>query len=373
MLSAGLLFAACSEEGEDKKPPVSSAYPTTLSEYGYFVGTMRDMDPAPGVIPYDVAATLWADGSWKGRFIVLPEGEKAVFVEEEEWEFPEGTTIIKNFVLPLDMNDLDGPYRIVETRLLVRENNDWTSLTYVWDAEETEATRVRIGTTVDYTLQGRDGAPFSGTYVVPSETECRQCHGRSSDGTHLLGLVTGQVNKDIVVDGETQNQIYWLESQGIFSNTVGDVETMHRLVDPLDTAEPIHERARAYLHANCAHCHRQDAAASRSGLILTEWNTNDYTAGICKPPVAAGAGTGGRIHDIVPGDSEASIMVFRMDSVDPAIKMPELSNQIVDDFGVELIREWINTMPLAYCSPGYDDGTGDGDGDGDGDDEGGAP
>lgn len=351
-IGAALLFNACGDDGGTKPtPPPTSGYPAKLSDFEFFQGNMRDMIPNEGVVPYDVAATLWADGSWKGRFIVLPPGEKATFQSEEEWDFPEGTIIIKNFVLPLDMNDLDGPYRIVETRLLVREKGDWTSLTYVWDEAETEATRVRIGATVDYDITDRNGQPYSGVYVVPSETECRQCHGRSGSGTHLLGLVTGQVNRDIEIGGEKVNQIKWLEEQGIFSNSVGDVDAMHRLVDPLDLAQPLEDRARAYLHANCAHCHREDGAASRSGLLLTEWNTNDYTIGICKPPVAAGSGTGGRLHDIVPGSAEDSIMVFRMNSVDPAVKMPELSNQIVDDFGVGLVMDWINSMEPAYCSP----------------------
>ena len=38
-------------------------------------------------------------------------------------------------------------------------------------------------------------------------------------------------------------------------------------------------------------------------------------------------------------------MVFRMNSLDPEIKMPELPNRVIDARGVQLIRDWIAAMP----------------------------
>jgi hypothetical protein len=63
-------------------------------------------------------------------------------------------------------------------------------------------------------------------------------------------------------------------------------------------------------------------------------------------PAAAGQGTGGFPHDIVPGKPEESIVIFRMNSLDPEIKMPELPNRVIDKAGVQLISDWIAAMPV---------------------------
>ena len=66
---------------------------------------------------------------------------------------------------------------------------------------------------------------------------------------------------------------------------------------------------------------------------------------MCKPPVAAGRGSGGRLYSIVPGEPDASILVFRLEATEPDIRMPELGRNLVDVEGNALIREWIAAMP----------------------------
>jgi len=66
---------------------------------------------------------------------------------------------------------------------------------------------------------------------------------------------------------------------------------------------------------------------------------------LCKSPIAAGPATGDNEYDIVPGDADSSILVYRMESVAPAIKMPELSKSLVHSEGIELVREWIDSLP----------------------------
>ncbi len=70
----------------------------------------------------------------------------------------------------------------------------------------------------------------------------------------------------------------------------------------------------------------------------------DTNYGICKQPVAAGSGSGGLKNDIVPGDADASITAYRMNSNEPDVRMPEIGRSLVHDEGVALIREWINSM-----------------------------
>ena len=68
---------------------------------------------------------------------------------------------------------------------------------------------------------------------------------------------------------------------------------------------------------------------------------DDRHLGICKPPVAAGRGTGDHMFDIVPGQPDASILPYRMASSEPGVMMPEIGRSTVHREGVALIRAWI--------------------------------
>ncbi len=105
------------------------------------------------------------------------------------------------------------------------------------------------------------------------------------------------------------------------------------------------ERARAYLDANCSHCHDRHGPAASSALYLSAQEKEPHTLGRCKAPVAAGRGSGKDLpFDIVPGKPERSIIVYRLGSQDPGVMMPELGRSLVHEEGVALIREWIQQM-----------------------------
>ncbi|MEO1656072.1 MAG: hypothetical protein AAFU64_21200, partial [Bacteroidota bacterium] len=104
------------------------------------------------------------------------------------------------------------------------------------------------------------------------------------------------------------------------------------------------ERARAYLDINCGHCHHPQGPAHTSGLYLHYQEESQTALGIHKPPIAAGRGSGGRLYDIVPGQPEASILLYRMESQDPGVMMPELSRKMIHKEGVQLIRDWITSL-----------------------------
>ena len=105
------------------------------------------------------------------------------------------------------------------------------------------------------------------------------------------------------------------------------------------------DRARAYLDVNCGHCHSPTGAAITSGLWLDAQTQDRLKLGLCKQPIAAGKGTGNRLHDIQPGNAAASVLEFRMDSAVPAIMMPEVGRSVVHREGVQLLRDWINAQP----------------------------
>jgi hypothetical protein len=66
--------------------------------------------------------------------------------------------------------------------------------------------------------------------------------------------------------------------------------------------------------------------------------------GICKSPVAAGKGSGGRQFGIHPGQPDRSILVYRMEANDPGVMMPEIGRAVAHEEGVALVREWIEGL-----------------------------
>jgi len=97
--------------------------------------------------------------------------------------------------------------------------------------------------------------------------------------------------------------------------------------------------------------HCRTGPAITSGLWLDAPTQDHLKLGMCKQPIAAGKGTGDRRYDIQPGDADASIIAFRMDSDDPAVMMPEVGRAVVHREGVALIRQWIDALETS-CDAG---------------------
>ena len=118
-----------------------------------------------------------------------------------------------------------------------------------------------------------------------------------------------------------------------------------------ETSGTLHQRALSYLDINCGHCHNPSGSANTSGLHLVSGAKTDISLGIYKATVSAGAGTGGHTYSIVPGKPQESIMIYRMNSTDPAAMMPELGRTMVHLEGVELISKWIEKLSVDSDHP----------------------
>jgi hypothetical protein len=158
--------------------------------------------------------------------------------------------------------------------------------------------------------------------------------------TNVLGPRTRQLDRD--------GQIESMAAMGLFDRTPEPAADRFRLVDPLGAASVV-ERARSYLDANCGHCHNPDATAQSTGLRLNIEAMTPDDLGVCRIPFSAGEGTGGRPYDVVPGHPEQSILIFRMESTAPEIKMPEYPSQLPDPDGVALISQWISELVPEGC------------------------
>ncbi len=353
-LAAGLLGLSCADV--DSSPPVETGCVPkdgplpheSLSDYCIYQGQMKDLVPSAGAVEYQVAAALWSDHAAKQRIIILPKGQKIKFDPGEDWQFPKGTIIAKTFSFYDDFRDLTSPHHILETRLLILGDDGWTGHVYRWNDEQTEAKIMIAGERVDVGYIDEDGDSYQEQYIVPNTNQCKSCHERD-DKNVFLGPFTHQMNRPVEVQGETVNQLEYMAGQGMFDAELPAAATLPAFPDPFGDA-PIDERARSYLHANCSHCHRPGGGGGLSGLVLLDWERDLGKNGVCKEPAAAGPGTGGHDYDIVPGHPERSILIYRVSSTDPQIKMPELPNRIVDKHGVALLTEWIAGMDPAACS-----------------------
>lgn len=323
------------------RPPEGELY-DTLAEWHLFSDPVAQT-PNEGVIPYTVASPLFSDFAKKWRFMAVPEGEQIVYDPASRWGFPVGTILVKTFSYPEDLREPDGPERLLETRLLIRESEGWVPVTYVWDEDQTEAIKKVAGATLDTSFVGEDGEPVQHAYVIPNTNECRECHG---EDPNTIGGTTRQLNVVFDQGAGAQNQIDHLAALGLLDTDPGSAAERQLLVDPLGDA-PLDERFRAYVDANCGHCHAPgDTADSGSGLWLDYASTDpatrrDGTLGICKIPTSAGGGRCGRIFDIVPGAPDESILMCRLESIEAEVAMPPLGRTLVHTAGVGMVREWI--------------------------------
>jgi uncharacterized repeat protein (TIGR03806 family) len=343
------------EDAPDTSPPLDNVFPYTyLSTYGLFeVGPdtpLSDLKPAARVVPYSVNAVLFADDSEKARFLYLPEGEAITFHDADRWTFPEGSVAIKDFFYWRDARDHSLGKRRLETRLMVLKDGRWRPLTYVWNEDQTEATRLSTGDNIDVTRVDADGQTVTSRYLVPNNNQCKNCHDQSRT-TVLLGPVTRQMNHafDYGDGAGPTNQLTHLSDLGWFDAPLPALDTLPFQVPFTDTSYTNEERARSYLDVNCSHCHNPDGSASSTGLNLSIRSDREIDLGVCRRPFSAGRGSGDLSFDIVPGDPDASIMIFRMSSTDPEIKMPELPTRTSDHVGAGIIRAWISDMPSRIC------------------------
>ncbi len=318
-----------------------------------------------GVVPYELNTPLFSDYALKLRTVWLPPGSQATYREREEFDFPVGTIISKTFhyekaadwtaesptVLAVDRSatlDRDGglaldDYLLIETRLLVRYDDGWNALPYVWNSEQDEAYLEIAGDLRNLELV-RDAGTRPIAYVVPDVNQCAGCHTPNHGAKELrpLGPRAWQLNRDYDYGDVAANQLDRWQVLGILAGVGAAVPRGVDWHAPGDAS--LAGRARAYLDANCAHCHNPDGAADTSALHLNVDAPLDRRFGICKPPVAVGQGSGNRPYDIYPGRPDESILLFRMQHSDPAIAMPELGRSAVHAEAVGVVRDWIAGM-----------------------------
>ncbi len=301
-------------------PGAVTEIPMLLSETGLYA------DAANEVFAYDVRLfepqhKLWTDTATKRRWFYIPAGEQIDTTDMDNWAFPVGTKVWKEFTR--------GDVR-VETRILWRVatgGRGWIMVAYIWNAEQTDAVAAPMG------LENASDT----AHDVPGSQLCADCHGDRQD--KILGVSAVQLSHA----GPGMNLTDLIERNLLSSPPTSD------FVIPGNETEVA---ALGYLHANCGHCHRENtSAASRADLrmwLLTDQldavtSTDAYTYLVNQPVYA---GTSVLPTRIVGGEPEMSEVIRRMALRDGGEQqMPPIGTEDPDLDALSALNAWINTLP----------------------------
>lgn len=350
-------------------------FPRTLSESGVFT-SVEGYRVDPGLFAYAVNAPLWSDGAFKERHLGIPGGGRIGFTEEGAWHFPDSTVLVKTFSLEMERGN-PASRRRIETRYLVKQQNEWVGYSYQWNDEQTDATLVDApGLTREFTIRDASGVGKQSWYY-PSRADCMVCHSRAAG--FVLGLTTLQMNREgqletlerlgyFALDALEHQRVKeerwkkrlagplrailpraWQQvrsevarrvkaedrTTGILPRRPGDYD---RIADPEDPAADLDRRARSYLHANCAQCHVEAGGGNsafdvhirtkRERMKLFDAKPQHDVFGIADPKI------------IAPGSPERSVLFQRVTRRGPG-QMPPLATTVVDEKAAAMLREWI--------------------------------
>lgn len=294
-------------------------FPEKLSQQPCFEGDPPEVTAS--LIPYTVNAPLWSDGAAKARYLAVPDGSALVVGRDGHFELPPRGVLVKEFSV--------GSTRL-ETRLVTRDQDgEWQAATYVWNTSQTDATLTADGASIELEEQ---------TWLVPTADKCFDCHTETAGIS--LGLEQQQMalSMEYPATGRTADQIHTLTELGLLEGESDD----EPLAPPHDPEGELEERARAYLHANCAHCHRP--GGSGQGELDLRASTPFRLTKTCNEPPQLGDPIEGGGVLISPGEPLDSILHFRMASDDPSWRMPPIGSQVVDVAGSDLIADWIESQ-----------------------------
>lgn len=321
---------------ENPRRGQNANFPAKLSETGLFADVKNDV-PAPGVIPYQINAEPWADGTTAQRFVALPGGARLTTYEKTdvqiglikgEFQFPTDGVLVKTIYLEMEAGN-PASRRRVETQVLHYDVDTWKAYNYVWNDEQTDATLAPdVSTDRAFVIKDEQaaGGQRQQTWHHASRTECILCHTTRAASIHGFRIP------------QLQN-LSSLASLEIFAEPLPEKIAAYPVIsDPRKTLE---ERARAYLHINCAHCHRRGGGGSASFDVQYEIPF-DKTRLDTRPTQGTFNLPGA--HVVTAGDPYRSVLYYRMAKLGHG-RMPQFGSNVVDEAGLKLVHEWIMSLP----------------------------
>jgi glucose/arabinose dehydrogenase/mono/diheme cytochrome c family protein len=325
----------------------SRPFPTRLSQTGLFASVAHHR-PHPAALPFEVAAPQWADGATMERFAALPGLER---IEQKPqpnaggaWTLPNGSVLVQTLSLALAGDSGRPTRKRIETRLLARQQGEWTGYSYRWNVEQTDAELVASAgdaATFDVPDPAEPDGRREQVWRFPARAECLVCHSRASG--FVLGFTPLQLDRDRDYGGIVDDQLRTFEHIGIFR---GDLprrrEDRPRLVNPYETQAPREARVKSYLHVNCSTCHVKEGGGNARMEL-----------GLATPVGAMRVIDEVPMHDrfdiadarlVAPGSPERSVLFQRISRRGTG-QMPPLMSTEVDRQAVGLIADWIRGLP----------------------------
>jgi uncharacterized repeat protein (TIGR03806 family) len=341
--SYGLSSRPQSKPGLLMPSQANGPIPKLLSQTGAFKD-VRALTPIENLIPYDLNVAFWSDGATKSRWISVPNQDgysgKIKFSPTGEWQFPPGTVFVKHFELPSDDTRADA-HRRLETRLLILDSAGGVyGVTYKWRPDNSDAELLSTNLVESISIHTASGMRTQQWYY-PSREDCRTCHTRLAGG--VLGVKTRQINRDLAYPSSvTDNQLRAWNHIGLFDAHLDEsaLPDFPKLAKSDDSSRTLEDRARSYLDANCSHCHRPSGTVAsfdaRYDTPLAEQN-------LIKGQVLIDEGID-NASIIAPNDIWRSIALVRMRTLE-GFKMPPLAHQVADTDGIQLIEQWVQSLP----------------------------
>ncbi len=250
-------------------------FPRKLSETGLFSAGKEQAARGRSVVLFSINVEQWADlrdgyvlPGVAGNVVESPDKATARFLFRAGFfsgavMFPKDGVLAKTIELEMERGK-PGSVRKLETQILHFDGNVWHGYTYAWNDEQTDAVLVpasgqdRKFTVIDARAPG---GKREQTWHFPSRAECMTCHNPWAG--HTLAFTLPQLQRTHNYDGNVEDQITALKDARLIDllhNPEEEEATPfampRRLTNPHDSAAKIDDRARSYLHANCAHCHR---------------------------------------------------------------------------------------------------------------------
>ena len=375
LLTVALVGAlACSSEGDeatgasgavDAWPAVTlnpnTKAPAKLSMTALLRAVQGTISHHPELVPYTLNTPLFSDYAVKKRAIWLPPGTAMTYVPNGPFAFPEGSIVVKSFLFPTDLRQPEKNLRWIETRVLVKRGTQWRAWPYIWDEDGADATLKVSGAVTEISFIDDAGENKTSNYLIPQRNQCLDCHD-TTDGTEtttdLIGIKARHLNRDYPHDGVAVNQLDDWQQKGLLKGLPAldsvdrafDFEQVEQTGVAKLSAADVGKATRDYLDIGCAHCHSPQAVEGQtSQLYLNYDNEDSFLLGVCKSPSSAGKGGLGREFNIVPGQPDKSILLYRLETLELGAMMPDIGRSLVHVRGVELVRRWIAELPYENC------------------------
>lgn len=361
----GLADSRVPDAGQEPLGPVvvdadAVAPPDVLSAFRFFRGRDGKFMYNDRVVAYELSTPLFSDYTLKERALYVPPGAAIPYSRVGTFEFPIGSALIKTFLLAPDLRVPEAGRVAIETRVLIRHADGWRAYPYLWREDGSDADYYVRGKVQALTFVDPFGQERTAQYLVPQKNQCLDCHELKDEAdarfTAIIGPRARYLNRERTYPDGDENQLARLARLGLLVGlpdlsevpTAFEWATMSSTVG-LDFAT-VERAARDYLDINCAHCHRPNAIQGiTSRLFLNHDSQDSFHLGFCKEPGSAGSAANGRKYNIVPGDAEASILVYRTETEEVGDMMPLLGRSLRDVVGANVVRGWVDGLPPDDC------------------------